>query len=281
MDIFLAAERAFHLIPQFTLEVAQDRLEQKKASLVSGTLGALISRPKPEEIQLVSVESRLEAFWQIKVFLHTSYERHRTYTIPVSGAEIQHVTALGQDLPVTVGPKGSASFSLDGVEQCLEEHRHQFTFDGAGTKTDLSRYGVFANTEITDLGAFSPENMLVVPPQAHASTVVRTVLAEVIKPVQAQLIHEERVNVEELDINFRPVYALEYNWVPKNKRVVLEFDALTGEVHTGGKKMGSQFKGLITRDLIFDVTADAAGMLLPGGGIAVKLVKAAMDHGKK
>jgi hypothetical protein len=261
--------------------VARDRLEQKKTSLVSGTVGALISRPKPEDIQLVSVESRLEAFWQINVFQRTAYERNRTYTVPVSGGEIHHVTALGQDLPVTVGPKGNASFSLDGVEQCVEEHRHYFTFDGAGTKTDLTKYQSFAKTEITELDKFSPENVLVVPPTAHASTVVRTVLAEVIKPVQAQVIHEERVNVEELDINFRPVYALEYNWVTKGKRVVLEFDALTGEVHGGGKKMDNQVKGMITRDLIFDVTADAAGILLPGGSIAVKLVKAAIDRGKK
>lgn len=281
MDIFLATERAFHLIPQITLEVAQDRLEQKKTSLVSGTMGALISRPKPEDIQLVSVESRLEAFWQISVFLRTAYERNHTYTVPVSGGEIQHVTALGHDLPVSVGPKGSASFSLEGVEHCVEERRHNFTLDGSGAKLDLTKYQSFARTEITDLEHFSPEGVLVLPPQAKASMVVRTVLAEVIKPVQAQVIHEERVNLEALDINFRPVYALEYNWAAKNKRVVIEFDGLTGEIHSGGKKMGSQVKGILTRDLVFDVTADAVGMLVPGGSIAVKLVKAAIDRGKK
>jgi len=280
MDIFLANERVFHLIPQITLEVAQDRLEHKKTTLVSGTVGALISRPKPEDIQLVSVESRLEAFWQINVFLRTAYERNCTYTIPVRGAEIKHVTVLGQDLPVTAGAKGSASFSLVGVEQCEEEYHHDFQFDGAGKKSDLSKYQSFAKTEVTDLEHFAPPGVLLVPPLAHASTVVRTVLAEVIKPVQAQMIHEERVNVEALDINFRPLYALEYNWVSKGKHVVVEFDALTGEVHSGGKKMGNQVKGVITRDLIFDMTADAAGILIPGGSIAVKLVKAAIDRSK-
>ena len=280
MEIFLATERAYHLVPQITLEVARDRLEQKKASLVSGTVGALIARPKPEDIQLVSVESRLEAFWQIDVFLRTVYERNHTYSIPVSGGEVHHVTALGQDLPVTAGSKGSVSFSLEGVEHCVEERRHNFTFDGSGTKMDLSKYQSFAKTEITDLEQFAPANVLLVPPQSHASTVVRSVLAEVIKPVQAQLIHEERVNVEALDINFRPVYALEYNWVTKGKQVIVEFDALTGEIHGGGRKMGNQIKGMITRDLIFDVTADAVGMLVPGGSIAVKLVKAAIDRSK-
>lgn len=280
MDIYLAAERAFHLVPQISLEVARDRLEQKKTSLVTGTLGALIARPKPEDIQIVSFESRLEAFWLINVFVRTVYERSHTYTISVSGAEVHHVTALGQDLPVTANPKSAASFSLNGVEHCVEERRQSFTFDGTGTKMDLSKYQSFEKSEIADLGQFAPAGVLVVPPQAHATTVVRAVLAEVIKPVQAQVIHEERVNVEALDINFRPVYAFEYEWVTKGKRVILEFDGLTGEVHSGGKKQNDQIKGLVTRDLIFDVTADAVGLIVPGGSIAVKLVKAVVDRKK-
>jgi hypothetical protein len=280
MDIYLAAERAFHLIPQFSLEVARDRLEQKKTGLVIGNLGALIARPKPEDIKIVSSESRLEAFWLIDVFVRTVYERGHTYTIQVSGAEVHHVTALGQDLPVTATPKGEASFSLDGVEHCVEERRHSYTFDGTGTKMDLSKYKSFAKTEIADLEQFAPAEVLVVPPQAHATTVVRAVLAEVIKPVQAQVIHEERVNVEALDIYFRPVYALEYEWVTKAKRVIVEFDGLTGEVHTGGKKLNDKIKGMVNRDLIFDVTADAAGLIVPGGSIAVKLIKAVVDRRK-
>ena len=147
-------------------------------------------------------------------------------------------------------------------------------------KMDLSKYQAFAKSEIADLGQFTPAGVLVVPPQAHATTVVRAVLSEVIKPVQAQVINEERVNVEALDINFRPVYALEYEWVTKGKRVILEFDGLTGEVHTGGRKLNNQIKGMLTRDLIFDVTADEVGMIVPGGSIAVKLIKAVVDRGK-
>jgi hypothetical protein len=208
------------------------------------------------------------------------YERNHTYIIPVSGIEVHHVTTLGQDLPVAANPKGGGSFSIKGVEHCVEEHHHCFTFDGMGTKMELSKYLSYAKSEIAELGQFAPAGVLVVPPQAHATTVVRAVLAEVIKPVQAQLIHEERVNVESLDINFRPVYAFEYEWVTKGKRVILEFDGLTGEIHSGGKKLGDQIKGVVTRDFIFDVTADAVGLIVPGGNIAVKLVKAVVDRGK-
>lgn len=280
MEIVLADERAYYFVPQITFEVARDRVEQKKLTLVPGTMATLIARPKPEEIQLASIENRMEAFWQISIATRTAYERHRTYTIPLNGPEIQHVTLLGQDIPVTAGQKGHTSISLDGVEHCLEENSYDYTFDGEGTKVDFSKYASFAKTEITELDNFSPEGMLVVPPKARATTVVRAILGEVIKPVQAQVIHEEQVTVKTLDINFRPIYALEYNWISKNKRVVIEFDAMTGEIRSGGKKMADQVKGLISRDLLFDVTADAAGLLVPGGSIAVKLVKAALDYDK-
>jgi hypothetical protein len=134
---------------------------------------------------------------------------------------------------------------------------------------------------IVDLDHFAPPETLVIPPQVRATAVVRQVLAEVIKPVQnAQVIHEESVQVETVELNFRPVYALEYEWAAKAKRAIVEFDALTGEMAGGGKKLSAQIKGMVNRDLLFDITADAAGMLVPGGSIAVKLVKAVVDRSK-
>lgn len=280
MDIYLAKESAYHYIPQVSLEVALDRLEQKKVHLVSGTLGALFTRAKPEDIQLVSVEKRLEAYWQVSVHLLTEYERSSSYTVPLRGAEIKYVTILGHDLTTTTDPKGGTSLLLNGVEHCVEESRHDFTFDGAGVEIDMSKYNTFPKSEVIEFNNFAPEDVLVVPPKALASTVVRTILSKVIKPVEAQVIHEERIDIEKLEINFRPIYAMEYNWIPKNKFVVLEFDALTGEILGQGQKLGSQVKQILTPDLLFDVTSVAAGALVPGGGIAVKLIKVAYDQKK-
>ena len=163
----------------------------------------------------------------------------------------------------------------------MEDAKHDFTFDGAGVETDMSKYNSFPKIEIVDFKDFAPEGVLVIPPKALASTVVRSILSKVIKPVEAQVIHEERIDVEALEINFRPIYAMEYHWIPKDKKVVLEFDAQTGEILGKGEKLGDQVKGMITPELLFDVTAVAAGTLVPGGGLAVKLVKVAYDHTKK
>ena len=281
MEISLAEERAYYFVPQISLEVAQDRIEKKKTALVAGMFGTLISRPDPAEIQVVSVENRLEPYWVVSVATRTVYDRQAAYTIPIKGEEVREVTVLGQKL--TVSSKGGPSLTLSGTEHCVEEHRATRFFDGlSGQKADLSRYQTFAKTEVSDLANFAPAGMLVVPPQMRATDVVRQVLGEVIQPVsKAQVIHEERVDVEAIELNFRPVYALEYEWANKGKRVVVEFDALLGDIRSGGKKWSDQIKGILTRDLFFDVTADAIGMVVPGGSIAVKLVKAVVDRGKK
>ena len=280
MEISLAEERAYYFVPQISLEVARDRIEKKKTTLVAGMFGNLLSRPNPNDIQVVSEEHRLEPYWVVTAASRTSYDRQQVYTIPIKGEEVREVTVLGEKLTVT--SKGSPSLTLNGTEHCVEERRVTRFFDGlSGQKEDLSRFQSFTKSAITDIGEFAPDAMLVVPPQMRATAIIRQVLSEVIQPVtKAQVIHEERVDVETIELNFRPVYALEYEWASKGKRVVVEFDALLGEMHSGGKKWSDQIKGIITRDLFFDVTADAVGMLVPGGSIAVKLVKAVVDRKK-
>ena len=282
MDIYLATEHAYHLIPQFSVDVARDRVEQKKMNLIAGTLGSLFSRSKPEELQLATVENRVEPFWLLEASSRTLYDRARTYTVHASGLEVKSVTMMGQDLPTVSQPKGGPAFILTGIEHCLQELQARQTFDGiTGSKVDLLKYVSAAKTEIPDISTFAPEGVLVIPPQVKANAVVRQVTAEVVQPVEnVQTIHEERVDIKTIDLNFRPIYAFEYEWTTKNKKVVIEFDPLTGEMRTGGKKLSDQIKGMLTRDLIFDVTADAFGTIVPGGSIAVKLVKAVVDRNK-
>jgi hypothetical protein len=279
MDISLADERAFQVNPQVTLDVARVRVDDKRTNLVAGTVGALLSRPKPDEIRMIGVENRLEPFWLVTIGTHTVFDRNRAFTLTVAGPEVKSVTLLEHDLPAQAQPKGAPTVTLQGVEHCLEEIEVTRHFDGiSGAKADFSRYLNAPSLEILNLETFAPENVLVVPPQARASAVVRQVMGEVVQPVQAQMILEERVDVKAIDLYFRPVFAFEYEWAAKNKKVVVEYDAVTGDARAGGKWLGEQIRGMLTRDLLFDVTADAVGLIVPGGSIAVKLVRAVVDR---
>ena len=279
MDISLAEERAFQVTPQVTLEVAQVRVDDKRTSLVAGTVGALFSRPKPDEIKVIGVENRLEPFWLVTIGTHTVFDRNRSFTVTVAGPEVKSVTLLEHEVPAQAQAKGAPTVTLPGIEHCLEDTEVTRYFDGVtGAKADFSKYLTAPGLEILNLETFAPDNVLVVPPQARATAVVRQVMGEVVQPVQAQMILEERVDVKAIDLYFRPVYAFEYEWAAKAKKVVVEYDAVTGDVHTGGKWLGEQIRGMLTRDLLFDVTADAVSMIVPGGGIAVKLVRAVVDR---
>jgi hypothetical protein len=279
MEISLTEEHAYHFIPQFTPDVAHDRVEQRKVQLMAGTMGSLFGQIKPEDIKFLGMENRLEPFWLVTISSRTVYDRARKYTVPVNGVEVISVSVLGQELPVETKDKLTI-FTLDAIEHCQQNTHITRAFQGVqGVQTDPEKYLAFAKTLIPDLNTFTPEGVLVVPPQLRATAVARQVIGEVLRPVQnAHTIHEERVDVETLDLNFCPVYAFEYERSSKGKRSVIEFNALTGEINGGGKKLQDQFKGILTRDLIFDVTADAVGMLVPGGSIAVKLVKAVVDQ---
>ena len=96
MEISLAEEHAYYFVPQISLEIARGRIEKKKTTLVAGMFGTLISRPNPTEIQVVSVENRLEPYWVVTVASRTTYDRQQVYTIPIKGEEVRAVTLLGQ-----------------------------------------------------------------------------------------------------------------------------------------------------------------------------------------
>jgi hypothetical protein len=177
MEISLADERAYQITPQVPFEVARVRVDDKRTSLVAGTVGALLSRPKAEDIQLLSTENRLEPFWQITIATRTRYDRNRGYTLTVSGPEVQQVTILEHQVTVDRQAKGGPSVSLSGVEHCHEEYRVTRFFDGiTGEKTDSSKYLTFPALEIANLETFAPEGVLVAPPQARATAVAPSIV---------------------------------------------------------------------------------------------------------
>ena len=98
-----------------------------------------------------------------------------------------------------------------------------------------------------------------------------------LKPLQADVIYEETITIETIDLYYRPLYAFEFRWKPKDKTAVAEFDGITGDMRNA-RALRPMLNVSITRDALFDIGADTVGMIVPGGGIAIKLVKIALDQ---
>lgn len=277
MEIDVATECAFVIPAAVTWPQVKERAWDKKVQVFATGLGGLLNRPKAEDVEITYSELRYEPFWHLVAGSHFRYERARSYRIPVPAPEVAKVTLFGQEFPVAPGKdaKEPRGFAATGTEYCEEEVRIEKFYDAvSGKEEDFSNFLKLPASEIPDLAAFAPAESLVVPPQVRAMTIVRGVMGGLFKPVQADKVFEEHIAVETVALYFKPTYAFEYRWKSKDKTTVAEFDGMTGEMRTGGRTVKEQITGVLSQDLLFDVTADAVGMFVPGGSIAVKLARA-------
>jgi len=281
MEIRYADQRIFVLSETLLAEHIRQRAMDKRSGAVAGGLGGLIQRPKTEEVELADSQKRFEPFWHVVASARYVYDRSRKYSVPASGPEVAQVSLTGQTYPVADMGKAGRAFSIDVTEHCREEVRREAFVDGlaGGALADGPGLANSPKVEITDPASLSAEGAIVVPPETRASFVVRQVLGQVMKPIQADVLHEEIISLEVTDLYYRPIWAFEFVWKSKDKRGVIEFDGVTGQTRTGQSLMPKLTKA-VTRDALFDIGADTVGMLVPGGSIAVRVVKIALDAKK-
>lgn len=260
-----------------TFEEAKAKAWSKRVDAF-GTMNkvmGILSRPNESDFELTYSEQRLQPFWHVIATSKYVYDRSSTYQVPPKGPEVTRVTLLNTEYEVSNG-----ALSLSVIEHCNEEGRSEVLVDGVtGKETpELKNYlnlsPVLVEGEITSVvGA----DVIVVPPQARVSGLMRQTLAKMIKGIEADTILEESVEVPCIDLYYHPVYAFKYKWISKNKEGILEFDALTGTIRTGTRIFSEYLGKIPNKDFLFDLGGDVAGMLVPGGSIAVKMAKHIMD----
>ena len=277
MEIHLGSQRILALEERDSAEQVRQRAMDKRAQAFVNGLGSLLQRPRAEDIELVAAQRRLEPFWHIAGVAHYVYERRRDYDVPASGGEVQEVTFGGTTYPVA-GGRGGRTFTISAVEHCREEIAHELNADARSGAKVADAVAILSGPkrEVVDPASLAANDTVVVPPEHRAAFVVRQLLAEMLKPVQADTILEESLTLSATDLVYRPVWAFEFHWKPKDRRGVVEIDGITGAIRAGGPLL-PQLGRVITRDALFDIGADTVGLLVPGGSIAVKVARAAFD----
>jgi hypothetical protein len=255
-------------------------MDRRTGAFGSG-IGSLLQRPKAEDIELVNSQRRLEPFWHVGGRARYVYDRSHDYTVPASGSEVREVTINDQAHPVT-GVGGRGAFVLRAMEHCRDEFAEELYIDGVSGQPVADAKEILGGQrqEVADLTTAGENNTVIVPPAQHASSLVRQLLASMLKPVQADTISEESMRLEHIDLYYRPWWAFEFLWKPKDKRGVVEIDALTGLMRQG-QALVPKLQRMVTRDALFDIGADTVSLLVPGGGIAVKVARLAIDQRHK
>lgn len=267
MEINLGDERIVVLQAAYTADQIREKALSKRVD-VFGRVVKLLQRIKPEDIEITVFQKRFEPFWHASASARYVYDRKHAYRVGVS-PEVQAVTVYGNKHTVVCELN---NFELEAVDHCVEEFQKEIMLDAMhGSEADFSKYLTYPKTDVPEMAALKNEGSVVVPPEVRGSFVVRKLVQMLIKTIQADKIHEEKIDIKELTLFYRPVYAVEYYWKAKNKRLAAEFDALTGEITVGGVEIKKQVATVLENNTLFDFGADAMGTLIPGASLAVKL----------
>ncbi|MEZ5335285.1 MAG: hypothetical protein R2741_08635 [Methanolobus sp.] len=242
-------------------------LAWNKKTTAFGGIKNLLSRPKPEDISITHSEKQYKPFWHALCSGHYEYKRDAEYIIKISDPAVKTVTILGEEKEV--GSEGN--LRLKGIEHCLEENKIELFVDAyTEEEPDFSKYIGMETREILQTEELNEGDNIVVPPKVKASFLIKKLLSDMMKPMDADEVLDDTVRIENLDLYFRPIYAFEYNWVPKSKQNVLEFDAITGEFYQG-TLLREKMAEIFTEETLFEIGGEVAGFIIPGGNIPVKI----------
>jgi len=277
MQIEVANQRILLLKDQLSREQAKDIAWQKKLGAFNtlAKVTSFLSKPKDEDFALTYSEHRYEPFWHVISTARYEYTRTTNYQVPSSGKEVKTVTLHDTKYDVMNG-----HIHVPVLEYCLQEERDEKVLDGITGKDapKMQQYLTMTPTEIT--GQLKDEvdaDAILIPPQARISAIMRDSLSKMITGIQADTIIEEKVEVSRVDLYYRPVYAFKYFWTSKQKEAIIEIDGLTGEFRAGSRVFTEYLGKALDQSFLFDIGADAVGIFVPGGSIAVKAAKKYID----
>ena len=277
MEIVIAEQGAYCFEPAFSPQEARGRASGHKAAAF-GTISRLLSRPKDEAIAMEEQGLRYEPLWNAKAHLHFVYDRGEAYRVPIKTPHVTSVTIGPQDYAVDTS-KGSA-IELQVIEHCLRDERKELWLDAVTNQPIDAKPYLKAHVAAVVLDTFAPEGAEIVTPTVRASGVIRALLGDDFRPSDADTVHEESVEVECIDLYFRPMYAFKYTWAAKNKTAEVTIDAITAEIRSEPTKAGAALGKLLRPETLFDVGAETLNLVVPGGAIALRLAQAITDRRK-
>lgn len=245
---------------------ARAQAEREKAQAF-GRLAQLKlwDRPKEADIALASTEKRYEPFWHLKATRRTRYAKQAIYALQVANPYAVSVDLLGQPH----APDARREIRIQARESCDRLVALSEYFEGLQREIPQKQLVDYASKcAFHEVQGSQEANF--VPPTVTAPFLLQQVKARLMTPVDADEIADDTLDIESVTLYYRPVYAFQFAW--KGKQGVIEIDGLSGRVDREGDMLGSAMRRLGNRDSLFDFGAELANLMVPGGGVIIKLV---------
>lgn len=256
----------------YPLSAAQEQAQKKKLSAF-GMLAKFnpLNRPRDDTVLLSRHELRLEPFWHVMARREVDYQAQVTYQLPIHNPYAQRVTLAQTPFDVArQGEKGR--IDLEATEHCHRKLAHEAYLDGLDRDIRAKTLeGYCSKYKFKDVPSID-RSETVKPLVAEQAALQRAQSALLGEAVNAHEITADRIVFEKVHLYLRPVFAFEFVWSSADKKGVIEVNGLTGEVDENGRWFKDKLDRVLTRDMLIEASSELAGALVPGGGLAVKML---------
>ncbi|MBV0882137.1 hypothetical protein KTQ42_22940 [Noviherbaspirillum sp. L7-7A] len=257
----------------YPLSAAAEQANKKKLNAFG--LAAKLNpfkRPKDETVLLAKDVKRYEPFWHVVTNREVDFSRQINYPVDIGNSFANCVVINGQEYPIAA-QSGKRTLTLSAIEKCHRKIDFQDYIDALERESKkgvlesyLKKYKVQERESI--------ELPNVIPLKVSVATLLQRINQTLSsEAINAHEIQQDFISIEKAHLYYRPVYAFEFSWTTENKVGVIEVDGLTGEVIEDGQWFKEKMDSVLTREMLFEASAEIAGVIVPGGGIAVKVVE--------
>jgi len=230
-----------------------------------------------DHIRLANSEKRYEPFWHIAGSSVLEYKRTTEYGFETK-PEVKDIKINSVVHEIKEGTNWCA---VSGEDHCFEHYEKEMMVNAnTGEAGDYKKYLQFPSRTIKQTEELMKDKVVVVPAKVKASFLARQLIKELIKPIHADKILQEKVKVDHLTLYFRPIYAFEFIDSKTGKSSILDVDALTGEVKKGSI-IGKGLKEIFEEGDLFEIGTEFATDFLPGAKAAVMVVQKVRDARKR
>jgi len=263
----------------YPLSAATEQASKKKLNAFG--LAAKLNpfkRPKDETVLLTKHVQRYEPFWHVSTNRAVDFSREINYPVEIGNSYATKVVVNGNEFPIAE-KNGKRSINISAVEYCHRKIDYQDNIDGLGRE---SKKGVLEN--FLRKYKFQEHESIQLQEAIPLKVSVATLLQKInqtlsSEAINAHEIQQDFIAIEKAHLYYRPVFAFEFAWTTEDKVGVIEVDGLTGEVIENGQWFKDKMETILTREMLFEASAEIAGVIVPGGGLAVKVVER-MTSGK-
>lgn len=252
-------------------EQAQEIAEKHKSSAFGTFTNIMKAFDKSRgQVILTGYRKRYQPFWHVAAESVYEYHRKSTYQIPVK-PEVQSVAINDKDIPVT---PDAPICVFEGVDHCFEHFKKDVVQDGVKEKgKDYHKYLDAKAKFVRSVDDIMKQDVDVAPVQIRASFILTKLTKEILKPVQADEIVDERVVITKLALYFTPIHVFEFKEENRDNRGTIEVDGVSGAWEKGTHLIADLAKKYWNGETAFDIGTEVAAAIIPGAGVGMIVTK--------